>query len=92
MPISGIVIRLTDATHERALRDAFEACAELSLGDAQSGAVAGVIDATDYLRHDALLAALARMTAVCAVDIVFHDFSDVEHFDRLPQRRASEGK
>lgn len=92
MPISGIVIRLTDLAQLSALRSTFSASTELSLGEARAGAVAGVIDAPDYARHDALLEAIAEAPAVSAVDIVFHDFSDVEHFDCLPKRRASRGK
>ena len=81
MPISGIVIRVHPG-QAAAVRGAVALSPELSLGDERMGALAAVIDAPDYLRHDALLDTLARTPGVCAVDIVFHDFSDTESFDR----------
>ena len=91
MPISGIVIRL-DPGQAAAVRSAVARSPELSFGAERTGALAAVIDAPDYLRHDALLDTLAATPGVCAIDIVFHDFSDTESFDRPPKNRGSQGK
>lgn len=90
MPTSGIVIRLRSGHGAAALRarlSEHSGLAGLELGEYRSGAIAGVIDAEDYPSHDAVLSALRDRADVCAVDIVFHDFSDTSEFPKLPARR-----
>lgn len=90
MPISGIVVRLTDRAQTASFRAAHHGRAWLELGVDHEGAMAAVIDAPDYGEHDALLDGLRDDLRVCAIDIVFHDFSDVSEFPRLPKtQRAS---
>jgi nitrate reductase NapAB chaperone NapD len=89
MPISAIVIRLAAHTAPATVSARLAAVPGVELGDYASGALAGVVEASDYPAHDAALDALAEVHGVCAVDIVFHDFSDVTQFDRLPRRQRS---
>lgn len=88
MPLSGIVIRVS-ADGSPAVRARIAAVQGLELGAESPAALAAVIDAPDYPAHDAALTALSQLDGVCAVDVVFHDFSDVMEFDRLPRRQRS---
>lgn len=89
MPLSGIVIRVSAELSPAALRARVAQVPGLQLGAESRAALAGVIDAPDYAAHDAALTALSQLDGVCAVDVVFHDFSDVTEFDRLPRRQRS---
>lgn len=89
MPISGVIIRFESASDPARARAGLECVPALELGATVEGAVVGVIDAGDYAGHDAALDRVAAAADVCAIDIVFHDFSDVHEFTRLPRRRGA---
>jgi hypothetical protein len=89
MPISGVVIRLSVGADPRQVRAQLDAVDGLALGEPAHRAFPGVLDGRDYAAHDHALALLASLAGVCAVDVVFHDFSDVTEFDRLPRRQRS---
>jgi nitrate reductase NapAB chaperone NapD len=89
MPISGVVIRLSADADQSTVRDHLAGLEGLELGQPAHDAFPGVVEGTDYARHDSLLAQLVALSGVCAVDVVFHDFSDVTEFDRLPRRQRS---
>lgn len=89
MPISGVIVRLRDTGCALAVRAALDGRAGIELGDTMCAQIAAVIDAHDYAAHDLLLSQLRGTEGVCAVDIVFHDFSDVRAFPRLPTRQRN---
>ena len=89
MPVSGLVIRFASPPLRTATR-ATNAIAEvsgLSLGAQQNSATPAVLEALDYAAHDAALQQLLNIDGVCAVDVVFHDFSDVSEFGGMPHGR-----
>ncbi len=86
MPISGVVIRCALGVPTSEMSARLARISGLELGTCAPTGVAGVIDAPDYASHDAVLSALRDSEGVCAVDVVFHDFSDVNQFDRLPKQ------
>lgn len=87
MPVSGIVIRLAAGAEPSALSAELGALRGLALGDATPQGLACVVEAADYPTHDQLLDHVNGHPSVRAVDVVFHDFSDVNEFDTLPRRR-----
>jgi len=89
MPISGIVVRLKNANSAEALRAWIVPRGGLSFGVQRDAVLAAVVDAPDYATHDHLLSSLRDAPDVCAVDIVFHDFSDVNEFVKLPARQRN---
>ena len=89
MPISGIIIRLKSANSAEALHAPIVPRDGVSFGLQRDAALAAVIDAPDYATHDRLLSSLRDAPEVCAVDIVFHDFSDVNGFVKLPARQRN---
>ena len=89
MPISGIVIRVHDARAVNALRASMTQLQGVELGAQRDGALAASVDALDYPTHDALLDAIRAHPSVYAVDLVFHDFSDVSNFPQLPKRQRA---
>jgi nitrate reductase NapAB chaperone NapD len=89
MPISGIVIRFLPDLGEAPDLSHLSSVAHVELGTRSSSATSAVIDAPDYPAHDASLSALRDVSGVCAVDIVFHDFSDVAVFGALPEKRRT---
>jgi hypothetical protein len=88
VPISGIVIRLTPGLDARGGSAQLASTPHLELGSARDSNIAAVIDAPDYPSHDAALRQIQSAAPVCAVDIVFHDFSDVTDFDFAPSKTA----
>jgi nitrate reductase NapAB chaperone NapD len=89
MPISGVVIRVAAGTDLARVSSSLGACAHVELGEGSLGALSAVIDAPDYPSHDRALTELGNAVDVCAVDIVFHDFSDVTDFESLPRKQRS---
>lgn len=87
MPISGVIIRASDRARAEALRRELSDHSGLTLGEVESTALPAAVEAEDYPAHDALLEDLCRTAGVCAVDVVFHDFSDVTEFPGQPARR-----
>ena len=87
MPISGIVIRLVPGCSPQSVAAALATLDCFELGTPQGAGMCGVIDAPDYAAHDAALDTLRDTRGVATVDLVFHDFSDVTSFDRLPRRQ-----
>jgi nitrate reductase NapAB chaperone NapD len=87
MPVSGLVIRTVDDARGDATHAALAAVSGLSLGDAHNSATPAVLEALDYADHDAALQQLLNIDGVCAVDVVFHDFSDVSEFGGMPRGR-----
>jgi len=85
MPISGLVLRLVPGSASDHIEDVLSTLSSFEVGARSALQISGVIDALDYATHDAVLNELRELRGVCAVDIVFHDFSDVTHFDRLPK-------
>ena len=77
MPISGLVIRLREASQAASVREELKLVTCLELGQVQDNAVSAVIDALDYQSHDAALSGVQEIEGVCTVDVVFHDFSDL---------------
>jgi hypothetical protein len=88
MPISGLLIRIASDSEQEVARtlERLREVAGLSLGEPCDAAAPAVLDALDYDAHDSALAAAMADPGVWAVDVVFHDFSDVSFFDRLPAR------
>lgn len=86
MPVSGLVLTLArdHAVCAAALSDLRDFPA-LALGEHSAGRLAAVLEADDYARHDAHLAALRAVPGVVWVDVVFHDFSDLRDFERPPR-------
>ena len=89
MPISGVVIRVARGSNLAQVSASLSACAHVELGEGSQGALSAVIDAPDYPSHDRALTELGNAAHVCAVDIVFHDFSDVTCFESLPRKPRS---
>jgi hypothetical protein len=89
MPISGLVIRLvcTDLAQRAEALETLSGITGLELGLNHAAGVAAVLDAPDYVGHDAALARIGEAPFVCAIDVVSHDFSDVEHFEGLPRTK-----
>ena len=87
MPVSGLVIRTVDDARGDATQTALAKVSGLSLGAEQNSATPAVLEALDYATHDAALAQLLNVDGVCAVDVVFHDFSDVSEFGGMPRGR-----
>ncbi len=89
MPISGLLIRFLppESADTELVRADLASIEGLELGQVAPRGISAVLEAADYARHDAALARLQDIPGVCAVDLVFHDFSDVTEFDRLPRRQ-----
>ena len=89
MPISGLVIRLVckDFAERTQTLDSLARIDGLELALDHVAGVAAVLDAPDYARHDAALSQVADTHGVCAIDVVSHEFSDVEQFDHLPRQK-----
>jgi len=87
MPVSGLVIRTVSDARRDATHTALADVRGLSLGDEQNSATPAVLEASDYAAHDAALQQLLDIAGVCAVDVVFHDFSDVSEFGGMPRGR-----
>jgi nitrate reductase NapAB chaperone NapD len=92
MPISGLVIRLEPSEQGPSgeLLDDLARVRGLSVGPVRGSALAAVLDADDYATHDAALEGVQRLPRVCSVDVVFHDFSDVEGFGSMPRSRREQ--
>lgn len=92
MPISGIVIRLVHESDLPRVRAQLSGLGGLQLGPSREATLAAVIEGSDYAAHDAALNALHETWGVASVDIVFHDFSDVDVFPRHKPRKRSSGE
>ena len=94
MPISGLVVRSTHREPElaEALTAGLADLAHVEVGESRKGAAAVVVDAEDYEAHDLALERIRALPGVCAVDVVFHDFSDVNDFGRRPAGRRRAGR
>ncbi len=94
MPISGLVIRTlnTTARARSALLTELRQVDGLALGETAAHGISAVLEAPSYAEHDASLNQLGELTGVSAIDIVFHDFSDVTQFGAMPRRRAETGR
>ena len=75
MPVTSLVLTL--AAPERAPELVHDG---LTLGEPQGARVPAVLEADTYAAHDRALDALHRDRGIASVDIVFHDFSDVDAF------------
>ena len=87
MPVSGLVIRTVGKARDAGTHAALAEVSGLSLGAEQNSATPAVLEAHDYAEHDAALQQLLDIDGVCAVDVVFHDFSDVSEFGGMPHGR-----
>ena len=75
MPLTSLVLTLTTPEGACELRHA-----GLTLGERNGSRIPAVLEADDYRAHDAALESLRRDPRISHLDIVFHDFSDVDAF------------
>ena len=87
MPVSGLVIRTVGDARRDSTHTALAKVSGLSLGSEQNSTTPAVLEASDYAAHDAALQQVLDIVGVCAVDVVFHDFSDVSEFGGMPRGR-----
>ena len=88
MPISGLVLTLTDnADDRRALHAAIAGDARLTIGPATGAKLPVVVDTPDVATDRAIYHALASAPAVSVVEIAFMDFSDVSQLASKEKRR-----
>lgn len=93
MPVSSFIITLRATSRRDAVAIAGASARLLrdlpfvELGDPQGGRYPAVLEADTYEAHDARLEALRNHPDVGFVDLVSHDFSDVETFGDMPRRR-----
>lgn len=94
MPVTGLLVRTVEplGPERDALLLELTGIHGIELGESAPHAVCAVLEAPDYAGHDASLAQVRDLEGVSAVDIVFHDFSDVTQFGALPSRRRDTGR
>ena len=93
MPVSSLIVTLRTEPAPDAVAIAAAAARLLralpfvELGDPEGVRFPAVLEGDSYREHDDRLEALRNHPDVAFVDLVSHDFSDVEEFGDMPRRR-----
>ncbi len=82
MPISALVLTLDAPDSEAPLRVLLASLPGVEVGPGFESRLAITLDAADVESHAEMLANVERLPSVRFVDLVMHDFSDV---DRAPR-------
>lgn len=88
MPISGLVLTLSEDPGLRlALLDALRLVPRVTVGEPRGGRLPIVTETGSIREDEALFEELVRTPGVLAVELAYHDFSDVEDFGGRPPGR-----
>lgn len=90
MPISALVLHLDPSKDAAAVQEALRGLPGVDLGTDFDGRLPATVETETAESHGDALDRLSATSGVLHVDLVYHDFSDVDRVERLPRRSRSE--